>query len=53
MAPHRFDIAALAPVPWKNGGGSTREIACGPAGAGMDGFDWRASIATIAAPGPF
>ncbi len=38
---------------WKNGGGSTREIACWPPGAGIDAFDWRVSIATIAASGPF
>ncbi|MDM0002406.1 HutD family protein [Variovorax sp. J22P240] len=50
---HRFDIASLSAAPWKNGGGVTREIVCSPAGAGMEGFDWRASIATIDKPGPF
>ncbi|MEO8119861.1 MAG: HutD family protein, partial [Rhodoferax sp.] len=40
-------------MPWKNGGGSTREIVCQPPGADMDNFDWRVSIATIAANGPF
>jgi environmental stress-induced protein Ves len=49
----RFAIADLSPTPWKNGGGSTREIVCRPQGAGMDGFDWRVSIATIAQSGPF
>lgn len=49
----RFSIADLPATPWKNGGGSTREIVCRPQGAGMDGFDWRVSIATIAQPGPF
>lgn len=34
---------------WKNGGGSTSEIASSPAGSGIDDFDWRVSIATIAA----
>lgn len=53
MALQRFDMARLAATPWKNGGGSTREIVCQPPGAGMDGFDWRVSIATIAAAGPF
>ena len=53
MALHRFDTARLAATPWKNGGGTTREIVCQPPGAGMDGFDWRVSIATIAAAGPF
>ena len=50
---HSFDIATLPATPWKNGGGSTREIVCRPEGAGMDGFDWRVSIATIAQAGPF
>jgi environmental stress-induced protein Ves len=50
---HRFDTAALPATPWKNGGGTTREIVCQPPGAGMDSFDWRVSIATIAAAGPF
>lgn len=53
MRIHRFDTASLAATPWKNGGGTTREIVCIPPGAGMDGFDWRVSIATIAAAGPF
>lgn len=53
MALQRFDIASLAASPWKNGGGTTREIVCSPAGADMDGFDWRVSIATIDRPGPF
>jgi environmental stress-induced protein Ves len=46
-------FAGLAPVPWKNGGGSTTEIAVFPAEADLDGFDWRVSLATIAADGPF
>jgi environmental stress-induced protein Ves len=50
---HRFNTAALPATPWKNGGGTTREIVCQPPGAGMDSFDWRVSIATIAAAGPF
>ena len=49
----RFAIADLPPMPWKNGGGTTREIVCQPQGAGMDAFDWRVSIATIARSGPF
>ncbi|MEV3856226.1 HutD family protein [Streptomyces sp. NPDC050095] len=40
-------------VAWKNGGGVTREIACAPDGAGMDDFLWRASLAEVAADGPF
>ena len=49
----RFAIDTLRPRPWKNGGGSTREIACWPPGAGLDDFDWRVSIASVAASGPF
>ena len=50
---HPFDTATLPATPWKNGGGTTREIVCQPAGAGMDSFDWRVSIASIAQSGPF
>ncbi|WP_054588434.1 HutD family protein [Sphingopyxis macrogoltabida] len=39
--------------PWRNGGGTTCDIAVYPEGAGDDGFLWRASIATIASAGPF
>lgn len=50
---HPFTLADLPCTPWKNGGGSTREIVCQPAGAGMEAFDWRVSIATIDRSGPF
>lgn len=40
-------------MPWKNGGGSTTEIAIGPAGASLDAFDWRISMAQVASDGPF
>ncbi|WP_326612603.1 HutD family protein [Streptomyces scopuliridis] len=40
-------------VPWKNGGGVTREIASWPEGAGTADFDWRISLADVAADGPF
>lgn len=51
--PVRFRLADLAATPWKNGGGTTREIASWPPGAGLDRFGWRLSVATIAAAGPF
>jgi len=38
---------------WRNGGGTTSDVAVFPHGAGDDDFYWRASIATIAAEGPF
>jgi environmental stress-induced protein Ves len=40
-------------TPWKNGGGVTREVAVWPPGAGMDDFEWRISLADVAADGPF
>ncbi|MDX8518080.1 HutD/Ves family protein [Mesorhizobium dulcispinae] len=40
-------------MPWKNGGGTTTEIAVSPNGAGLDDFDWRVSMARVATSGPF
>jgi environmental stress-induced protein Ves len=40
-------------MPWKDGGGHTTEIAAYPATATLDSFDWRVSIADVAAEGPF
>lgn len=49
-------------MPWKNGGGTTREVAsatfpgAGTAGAvagAAEAFDWRVSVADVAAEGPF
>nr|WP_315402058.1 HutD family protein [uncultured Duganella sp.] len=48
-----IQYASLMPAPWKNGGGSTTEIAAFPPGAGFDEFDWRVSLATITQDGPF
>lgn len=57
MALQFFDMATVPTTPWKNGGGSTRELACWPpptgAGASLGEFGWRVSVATIAAAGPF
>jgi environmental stress-induced protein Ves len=50
---HRFHREDLPCVQWKNGGGVTREIACYPAGADFQSFEWRISIADIACDGPF
>jgi environmental stress-induced protein Ves len=38
---------------WKNGGGTTTDIAVFPAGAGMEDFDWRLSMASVTERGPF
>jgi environmental stress-induced protein Ves len=46
-------FAGLATVPWKNGSGSTTEIAVDPPAAGFDDFNWRVSLATISESGPF
>ena len=40
-------------MPWKNGGGSTTEVAISPEGASLDHFDWRISMARIERAGPF
>jgi environmental stress-induced protein Ves len=39
--------------PWKNGGGTTRDIATSPAGASLDTFAWRLSLAQVDRDGPF
>lgn len=53
MATHFFDLATTPSMPWKNGGGSTQELACWPPGADMNSFEWRVSLATVDRPGPF
>lgn len=40
-------------MPWKNGLGITREVISKPASDGSGGFDWRISLATVGASGPF
>jgi len=45
--------AELKATAWKNGGGSTRNVVASPAGSGPAHFDWRVSIAEVAADGPF
>jgi hypothetical protein len=42
----------LTAVPWRNGGGITREVVSA-GGSGAQGFDWRISIADVNEPGPF
>src|SRR6195952_403352 len=56
IMPAAFSIvraADLKAVPWKNGGGATREIAASPQGAAFDAFDWRVSVADISEAGTF
>ena len=40
-------------MPWKNGAGTTTEIAVSPEGAGLETFDWRVSMARVETDGPF
>jgi environmental stress-induced protein Ves len=53
MSPSRLLRATDYPrMPWKNGAGSTLEIAR-DAGDGLDGFGWRLSIADVGESGGF
>ncbi|MER8046704.1 HutD family protein [Streptomyces sp. NPDC094032] len=49
--PVHFDVEALRPGRWRNGGGATREIVARP--SATEEFRWRASVADIDADGPF
>ena len=40
-------------MPWRNGGGVSHEIATWPPHAGLADFDWRISLADVAAGRPF
>ncbi|MFE7314463.1 HutD family protein [Streptomyces sp. NPDC057555] len=42
-----------AAVPWRNGGGLTREVAAHPPDAGWDAFAWRVSLAEVTRDGPY
>jgi hypothetical protein len=46
-------IDSVASIPWKNGGGTTRQLAVEPADATANDFLWRISIAQIDAAGDF
>lgn len=39
--------------PWKNGGGETADVVLAPAGAGLEDFDWRISVARVGESGAF
>ncbi|MDJ1130834.1 HutD/Ves family protein [Streptomyces iconiensis] len=51
--------SAYRSMPWKNGGGTTREVASGNLRAPLapaehaEGFDWRVSVADVDGGGPF
>lgn len=40
-------------TPWRNGAGTTTQVAAGPQPAAFEDPGWRISIATIASSGPF
>ena len=40
-------------MPWKNGGGETREMIVSPDASALDAFDWRVSMARVDTNGPF
>lgn len=50
MSWHLISLDAVAPQPWRNGGGVTRELLAWPA---LDRWRIRLSVADIQAPGPF
>lgn len=53
---HRVNIvrfAAITPTPWKNGLGTTTQLAIHPPGATTEDFEWRVSIARLDASAPF
>jgi environmental stress-induced protein Ves len=55
MGPDHLGIvrfAELPAIPWRNGGGVTREVAASGR-SGPHSFDWRISIADVSHPGPF
>lgn len=48
-----LDPATARAMPWKNGGGSTVELAISPADARLEDFAWRISTAQVAVDGAF
>ncbi|GHH35026.1 HutD/Ves family protein [Streptomyces candidus] len=53
MSTRIMRAAGRPAVPWRNGGGVTREIASWPPGPAGSGFAWRVSLAEVATDGPF
>nr|WP_256835791.1 HutD family protein [Pseudomonas oleovorans] len=48
-----LDTATARAMPWKNGGGTTVELAISPADADLEDFAWRISTAQVAVDGAF
>jgi len=53
MTAQLIDLDRLPASPWKNGGGSTRQLAIHPPQASLDDFVWRISCARVSGAGPF
>jgi uncharacterized protein len=53
MSFHIIRAVDCPPQPWKNGMGTTREIARFPANASADDFLWRVSVAEVNSASPF
>lgn len=53
MSIRLIDLASAIQMPWKNGSGSTIELAIEPAGANLDNFAWRISSADVGCDGSF
>ncbi|HEY6641941.1 HutD family protein [Povalibacter sp.] len=49
----QFDLREIGQTRWKNGGGLTQEIVSWPLHSGVHDFQWRVSVASITASGPF
>jgi len=48
-----LDPATAIAMPWKNGSGTTLELAIAPRGASLEDFAWRISSAQVAVDGAF
>ena len=53
MSFHIIRATDTQPQPWKNGMGTTREIARFPTASGNDDFLWRVSVAEVNSAAPF
>lgn len=49
----KLEAASYRSLPWKDGGGTTIEVTRSPEGSSLDDFDWRISMARVAAAGTF
>jgi environmental stress-induced protein Ves len=49
----KLDARSYTTMPWKNGGGTTTEVARSPETGSLEDFDWRVSMANVDSAGPF